>query len=206
MSNQNVAKFYNTLYTNDPTAFKRAPLPLVTAVLQYKDSGTVLDVGAAQGDNSIFLAEHGFKVEAWDISEKAVELLQQNAGTTGVKIQTKIADITTTQLQRDFDIIICTFTLHHLTESDALDSIKKIQDHTLANGLNVITTFTKDGDLFSHNPEKGRFYLDSKEQLESLYKEWTIVKLFEKDSPVRATGPGGSPQHNVFVGMIAQKK
>src|SRR5689334_246732 len=45
-----------------------------TAVTYFPKSGTVLDLGAGQGQDSRFFAEHGYEVTSTDLEEEALEL------------------------------------------------------------------------------------------------------------------------------------
>ncbi|MCI0561921.1 MAG: methyltransferase domain-containing protein [Nitrososphaera sp.] len=205
MKNERVAGYYNELYARDPNAFKRDPLPLVSVLTQYIQTGTVLDIGAGQGDNSIFLASKGFDVQAWDISEKAVELLRHRAAEARVSLSAQVCDVVDAIWMGEYDVIVCTFTLHHMSSDDALSVIANMQKHTRQDGFNIIATFSKEGDLYTNTPHENRFFVDNKAQMETLYQGWSVLKSFEKDASVRARGINGEQQRNVFVGMLAQK-
>jgi tellurite methyltransferase len=55
--------------------------------------GRALDLAAGEGRNAVFLAEHGFDVEAIDISNAALRKARALARSRGVKIQTRIANL-----------------------------------------------------------------------------------------------------------------
>lgn len=42
------------------------PNSYITALIRYKNSGSLLDLGAGHGRHAVFFAEHGFEVTAVD--------------------------------------------------------------------------------------------------------------------------------------------
>lgn len=69
----------------------------------------VLDVGTGSGCIALALAKEGFDVEAWDVSEEALKIAQENAHQTGLKVSFKRKDILQTEIREDtnrFDIIV----------------------------------------------------------------------------------------------------
>jgi len=205
MKNQKVADYYDKVYSEDEKAFSGEPLPLVKVLTEHLSSGSILEIGAGAGRNSLYLSSKGYKVLATDISSLAVERLKNTASSSGIKLEAEVADAAEKDLRGDFDAIICTYTFHHLITEDAELVINRMQQHTKPHGFNLITTFTKNGDFYKNNPSTTNFYLDNKEQLENLYKGWNIIKSFEKKGQARALDTNGKPQFNVFAGLLAQK-
>lgn len=206
MKNQKVADYYDKVYSDDERAFSGEPLPLIKALSKYVLSGSVLEIGAGGGRNSIYLASRGFDVLATDISSVSIKNIQQRAKEANVSLRTEVWDVVEKNLKQDFDIIICTFTLHHMLREDAESVIRKIKQHTKSSGFNLITAFTKNGDFYKKNPATTNYYLDGKEELENFYSGWNIHKSFEKSGKARALDVEGKAQFNTFAGLLAQKK
>ena len=97
---------------------------------KYKTSGSVLELGAGEGRNSLFLAEQGFNVTAQDISRVGIEKLAKAAQKKDLNIRTEVKDIRTLNSDQHYDIFVCTYVLHHLSREDAVSLIKQIQEHT----------------------------------------------------------------------------
>src|SRR5262245_45685691 len=55
--------------------------------------GKALDIGMGQGRNSMFLAELGWEVTGFDISDVAVKQAQAEAQKRGLKIDAKVGDV-----------------------------------------------------------------------------------------------------------------
>jgi 2-polyprenyl-3-methyl-5-hydroxy-6-metoxy-1,4-benzoquinol methylase len=212
MKYQDVAQTYDNLFKEDMAAKSweswnnGEPVQLVKALESFIASGDVLDIGAGVGQNSIYLASRGFNVLATDISTAAIERIQARAQALAVSLRTDVHDIVEEELENAFDAIICAGVLHHLYTDDALSVIKKIQHHTKPMGFNVINTFTKRGDFYTKNPSTKRFYVDSNDDLNKLYSNWTVHISFEQKGPAYQKGPGGETLFNVFAGMLSQKK
>ena len=59
-----IAVYYDNLYSQEGYTFggeKGGPTNIVVNALKYINSGKVLDIGAGEGRNALFLAKHGFE-------------------------------------------------------------------------------------------------------------------------------------------------
>jgi 2-polyprenyl-3-methyl-5-hydroxy-6-metoxy-1,4-benzoquinol methylase len=210
MKYNDVAEAYDKLFKDDVSAQswegwnRGGPMPLVKELENFIASGDVLDIGAGLGHNCVYLAGRGFNVLATDISAVAIERIEAKARTKNVSLRTAIHDIADDELENDFDVIICAAVLHHLYTEDALSVIQKIQRHTKPMGFNIISTFTKRGDFYSKNPSTKKFYVDSNEDLNDLYYNWTVHISFERKGPAWKKGANGETLFNVFAGMLSQ--
>lgn len=86
--------FWNMIYT-DGTGFSTDPNKLLVATVKGKKPGTALDIGMGQGRNSIFLAEHKWKVTGIDIADDGMLIAKQTAASKKLKLETIHADMTT---------------------------------------------------------------------------------------------------------------
>jgi SAM-dependent methyltransferase len=212
MKYQDVAETYDNLFKDDMVSKSweswnnGEPIHLVKALESFIASGDVLDIGAGVGQNSIYLASCGFNVLATDISTVAIERIRARADASRVSLRADVHDIVDQELEKSFDVIICAGVLHHLYTDDALSVIKKLQHHTKPLGFNIINAFTKRGDFFTKNRSTERFYVDSNDDLNKLYANWTVHISFERKAPAYRKGSGGGTLFNVFAGMLSQKK
>ena len=89
---------------------------------------TVLDCTCGIGTQSIGLASHGFRVNATDLSSKAVARAKREAGTFGVSLSCDVADIRSLDsvITDRFDVVLtCDNSICHLLEDDDLRSATK---------------------------------------------------------------------------------
>ena len=199
------SKHYDKIYSENKVTFGAGkPEKIVQDILRYRTSGSVLELGAGEGRNSLFLSSNGFDVTAQDISEVGVHKIIKQAADRNLKIHTEIGDARTLNLNLSFDIFVCTFMLHHLLRNNALKLIGQMQKHTNSKGLNAITVFTKNGDFYKKNPQTNNFYPDTNE-LKELYADWEILEYEEVQSKAFQKNPDGSPMFNVAAKLLAKK-
>lgn len=81
---------------------------LVDWILTEEKSGRLLDIGTGSGCIAVSLANanSNFKVSAYDISEGALHVAKRNAIKNKVKVDFKLVDILTEEINGKFDIIV----------------------------------------------------------------------------------------------------
>src|SRR3970040_973263 len=62
-------------------------------LLDRQPKGRALDVASGLGRNSFYLAERGFAVEAWDLSDVATEHVAQEASRRGLAVRARRCDL-----------------------------------------------------------------------------------------------------------------
>lgn len=75
----------NQMWSGDPN-------DTLVAELTGVEPGSALDVGAGEGGDAVWLAEHGWKVTASDISRRALERLTAEADRRGLRIEAHHGD------------------------------------------------------------------------------------------------------------------
>lgn len=201
MSNQD---HYNKIYSENKRAFGMKADDLVIEIPQYVSVGSVMDLGAGEGRNAMFLARQGFEVTAVDVSEVGLAKLGEVAQVNGLNIITHVQDINNLNLDRDFDIFLCIVVLHNLPRENAIKVIREMQRHTTPNGLNILRTFTQKGDFYELKKGVDRFYVKDGE-LKDLYEGWEILKYEEEETQAITKRPNGSPMTNISAKLIARK-
>lgn len=76
-----------------PAARLWRPSPFLEEMLPRLAPGRALDLAAGHGRDAVFLALHGFEVEAWDHAPEALEAARGLAGRNGVRIETVVCDL-----------------------------------------------------------------------------------------------------------------
>jgi cyclopropane fatty-acyl-phospholipid synthase-like methyltransferase len=83
--------------------------------------GTALDLGCGTGDNSIYLAKHGWRVTGVDFIAKAVEKARAKASANNLDINFARADVTKLSSEgvgSNFDLIVDNGCLHGMSPED----------------------------------------------------------------------------------------
>ena len=79
---------FNRLYSQPDPPFEQAPNEFLVRTVRSLPRGAALDIAAGQGRNAVFLAQEGWQVTAFDISDKGLEIASQTARRDGVKLTT----------------------------------------------------------------------------------------------------------------------
>lgn len=131
--------------------------------------GRALDIAAGEGRNAVFLAEHGFDVEAIDISKMALRKARELARSRGVKIKTIIANLDFYPIEQGHYDLITDF---YFLDRRLIPVIKK----GLKKGGKVIfeTYLTANKSLGLRGPQNPVYLLKPNELLE-LFKGLRIL-------------------------------
>ena len=92
----NDESFWNERYDTDEYLYGTEPNGFLAEHWKLL-RGPVLSLSEGEGRNAVFLASHGLDVLGVDISPVAMEKAKRLAGSQGVKIRTRVADLATFQ-------------------------------------------------------------------------------------------------------------
>lgn len=206
MTENSLEKHYNRIYSETDTAFggeKGVPAAFIVKLGEYLKKGKILELGAGQGRNSIWLARHGLEVDALELSDKGVADMAARAEKEGLAVRARKADVRD-GLQGEYDAVVSTYMTHHLSRDEALHVVDAMKSHTKPGGFNVLEVFTKEGDFFKDRPDTDRFY-PTLGELRALYGDWDVLEYEEKDSTARQTKEDGSRMQNIAARIIARR-
>jgi len=144
---------------------------IVKKILDYKTSGSVLDLGSGIGRHSLFLAKQGFEVTALDTDKEALVVLGSFAKEERVNLVIKQADFTTFIPDHKYDIVLAFMSLNFLEESQIPKVINQMKNYTNNNGLHVIAVHTIKNIIKKHT----RPHLFEENELRNYYKNWEIL-------------------------------
>jgi 2-polyprenyl-3-methyl-5-hydroxy-6-metoxy-1,4-benzoquinol methylase len=83
----------------------------IVAVVSDLPPGRALDLGCGAGQNSIWLAQRGWRVHGVDIAGGAIERAEADAARAGVEATFERADVTGWRTSERFDLVISTYAL-----------------------------------------------------------------------------------------------
>lgn len=124
---------FRTLYRLGFTPWDGHPLP--TSLTNVVDGdralapATALDIGCGTGDNSIYLAEHGWQVTGVDYVQKAVDKARAKASAKGVDVRFEQADVTRLceeGIGSGFALIVDNGCLHGMNDEDRHDYVREV--------------------------------------------------------------------------------
>jgi len=99
-------------------------------------TGKALDYASGLSGNGVFMASQGLQVRAWDLSEVAVEKVNNYASDNGIAINAEVKNLESSseEIQGQFDVVVVSFFLHR-------DSFQKIYNLLNPGGILFYQTF-----------------------------------------------------------------
>jgi SAM-dependent methyltransferase len=111
-------------------------------------AGTALDLGCGTGDNSIYLAENGWRVTGVDFVSTAVDKARAKAAAKRVDVTFARADVTRLSSQgvgSDFDLIIDSGCLHGMSSQDRDAYVREVTAVASAQARLLLVEFVPGG-------------------------------------------------------------
>ncbi len=173
-------------------ALGKEPNPFLKKHIRLLPKGKALDMATGEGRNAVYLAQHGFEVDAVDISEKGLKKAQKLAREQGVKINTFLVDLGQYEIEKERYDLIANF---YFLKRRLIPRIKK----GLKKGGRVIfeTYLLEHRTLGTGGPKQAKYFLKPNELLR-LFKNFRI--LFYREGIFREGG-----RRKAVASLIAQK-
>jgi SAM-dependent methyltransferase len=111
-------------------------------------AGKALDVGCGTGDNSIYLAKHGWQVTGIDFVAKAVDKARAKAAADNVDIRVEQADVTRLceeGIGSNFSLIIDNGCLHGMNDEDRFDYVREVTAAAASDAQLLLVEFIPGG-------------------------------------------------------------
>ncbi len=121
---ERVAARLDSPYTETRHPWGVDPDSLLVESVESFRPGSVLDLGAGDGRNALFLARRGFAVTAVDAAPLALETLDAAAASEGLIVETELADLASYEVTRSYDNVVSTLTLHFLPQQAAVSLMR----------------------------------------------------------------------------------
>ena len=174
---------YERVYSNSNEYYwgvNRSEMCLKILALMPPDRNLkVLDIGCGEGKDAVFLAQCGYNVSAFDISDAGVEKAKLLAEKSHVEINVFKANIWDFRLDDGYDILYSSGVLHYIKPELRGDIISNYQDHTNKGGLNVFNVFV-DKPFIGPPPENEEHsYFWHSGQILTYYKDWFVEDFSE---------------------------
>lgn len=131
------SEYYDLIYKDKDY---RAECDFVEGIFRRysnKPLKNILDAGCGTGGHAIPLAERGYKVTGFDLSETMVKGAVEKVRERNIDVKFHVMDLRNFNLNKKFDACICLFAvMDYITESDDIQkAIKNIRRHLKENSL-----------------------------------------------------------------------
>ncbi len=190
-------RVYARPVSGDPArdGFNSAPSTFLIEATKGLEPGKALDVGMGQGRNAVYLAQQGWDVTGFDISQKALDASHLNAEKAGVHIKT----IKSSYDKFDFgtekwDLIVLIFAWAPVSEPDF---VTRLHTSLRSGGKIVFEHFIED----SERPYAGPIRALQPGKLRTFFGDFWIERYEEEEGIGDYGGPGSR-----LVRMVAEKK
>ncbi|GEM_PF-3091108 len=140
VSTPNEIPFWEPGYADMALSTMGGPNHDIVEILPALPKGAhVLDLGAGEGRNSVFLARQGCHVRAVDISAAGMGKLAKLSAREALGIETEIGDIGDYRFDRDWDLVMVHGVIDYLENPVWHALVDRIIAHTVPGGINAYT-------------------------------------------------------------------
>lgn len=197
--------FWEELYKDDNvSAFGTQPNDFLQEFLNLIDkNGNILDVGCGDGKNSLYPASLGYlNVDAFDISENAVNKLKRTAERIGVNVNAQVCDLANYFFNKKYDLIMSFGTLHFTEKASWRKFLADAKENTNIGGIHIIQLFTN---KVPASPDISPYAvgLADESEIKEIYRDWKILQfkayVFEDEHP-------GVPKHLHAANKIVARR
>ena len=147
----------------------------------YLNGGTAIDLASGLGGNSFFLAELGYDMTTIDISDIAIDYVQEESAKRGLNIITKVADLTkerTDLTSHRYELAVMTYYL----DRSLFPLVKQVIKD---DGYLFFETFYKQKAAWNEHVSN-QYKLESNELLKE-FGDWKILFFEENEQEGRQT-------------------
>ena len=170
----------------------KEPNPFLKKHIRLLSGGRALDIATGEGRNAAFLAQHGFEVDAVDISEKGLKKARELAREKGVKVNVLLVDLDHFQIEKERYDLIANF---YFLKRRLIPKVRK----GLKKGGKVFfqTYLLEHRTLATGGPRQAKYFLKPNELLR-FFKDFRI--LFYREGIFKEGG-----RRKAVASLIAEK-
>jgi len=166
------------LFGEEPNAFLRAQAH------RLKASGSVLCVADGEGRNSVWLAEQGFMVTAFDFAPNAVAKAKRLAARQGVRVSHGIGDMYEWPwAAARYDALVAIF-IQFLPPDERDDVFAGMQSAVMPGGLFLLEGYRPEQVDYATGGPPRRDHMYTREWLQRLFSSWEILALDAYDAVI----------------------
>lgn len=195
---------YEALYRGDEYYWGKEPadfLDKLIALIPPRPGLKVLDIGCGEGKDAVYMAEKGYDVTAFDLTESGIRKTLRLAAERGVNVRAFTADINDFRLEEEFDIIYSTGTVQYLADENIHGFFRKVMHMTRPGGLNYFNVFVEKPFLPLPPDWDREEKMWKTGDLFSFYAGWRIRLI---DEVIFEDNSGGIPHFHCMDSILAE--
>lgn len=212
---------YNSKYSSNKAVFGYEPEKLLLENYRLIDNSCpVLDIGAGQGRNSLFLARSGYAVEALEPSEVGLKQIKESSELENLPVFCSLGDISSFEPKTDSYSAVLFFGIFQILKRDEIEYLlKNLKTWTDNESLIFLTLFStgdpsygghkmNDKEIspnsFEDNSGNIRTYFEQDEILE-MFIEYEKVHFDSRMTDAHQHGDGIIHRHHMIEGIFKRK-
>ncbi|OGS08440.1 MAG: hypothetical protein A2270_09120 [Elusimicrobia bacterium RIFOXYA12_FULL_51_18] len=137
---------WTEFFSNARQAYNDFPEATLLRFLPDVSKGYALDVGAGLGQNSVFLAQQGFSVEALEKDPDIAVECKEKLARENLNIKIITASIENQELEENkYSLIVAAWVFQFISPKNVLPVLKKLEKSLVPGGFLYIGTFSTQG-------------------------------------------------------------
>lgn len=205
MAKPDQAAFWDERYAEDEYLFGTQPNAfLAREVRRLAPGSKVLAVADGEGRNSVFLAQHGHRVVATDVSERALNKARRLAERRGAEVEYRQADLAEWEWPAEaFDAVVAIFI--QFADPELREHIFEGIDRSLKpGGLLLLEGYREEQLGYGTGGPPNMENLYTEDGLRRAFSTWEIELLDVYDAEIEeGTGHSGK---SALIDLIARKR
>ena len=200
----NPLQTWNTRYARDDFHFGEEPNAFVrTHAHCLEGSRSALCVADGEGRNSVFLAEQGIAVTAFDFAPNAVAKAKRLAARRGVRVDHRLADIITWDwTSATYDALVAIF-IQFLPPKDREGVFAEMKSSVMPGGLILLEGYRPEQVDYGTGGPPLRENMYTREWLGVQFRDWDILELNAYDAEIHEGH--GHRGMSALIDLVARK-
>ena len=201
----NPLETWNARYAREDFHFGEEPNAFLRAHTHCLQAGqSALCVADGEGRNSVFLAEHGLNVTAFDFAPNAVAKAKLLAARRGVRVYHQLGDIYAWDwTAASYDAVVVVF-IQFLPPVDRDPVFAGMKKTVKPGGLFLLEGYRPEQVDYGTGGPPRREHMYTREWVESQFSDWEILELKAYDAAIHE-GQGHSGM-SALIDLVARKQ
>jgi len=152
------------------------PHPILLKFLSQIPKGKVLDLGAGRGENALYLAKKGFRVEVIDINKQFLENLAKIVKNNNLNIKIQLINIKNFKFKpHSYASILAINSLSFLKKTEFRKIISKMKKALIKGGIIFISAFTTNDPAFRKFLKRNKMIEENTFYNKKTKKYWSFL-------------------------------